>query len=243
MPALTRRRPSRISLTAQLLLLGGAIVVLASGSGFGATTGTLNPSTNLVGMLALTEPSTKSTDPPVCTSALASLDTDACSDVTYVGGASNVLRLGELAGSDVQAASLKWQVTTTNPFGYTVQISNAGSAPFLQGSAGSIPDMQTAPPLVPAASVDDGTHFGFAVGDPHLDNEASVDFPGSPWVQAGQQGELFSGVPTTPVEIARRTNAQSSDPFTLTFAAASVAQQQPATGSYAGTIRIVASAL
>jgi hypothetical protein len=218
------------------------VAVAASATGFGATTATVDPSAEVIGMLALTDPVVKSADPPVCTDALAPLDTDDCTDVTYAVGATKVLRLGSLSGSDVQAASLRWQVTTTNPFGYSVQMSNPGAAPLLQGSAGSIPDMQSAP-FVPAGSVDDATHFGVAMGDPFADNETAVDFGGSPWVASGQQGELFRGVSTTPMEIARRATAQANDPFTATFAAASVASQQPAPGAYAGTVRIVASAL
>lgn len=241
--ALARRSPSRPPATACAALLAALLALAASATGFGASDATVTPSTQIVGMLALTEPSAKSADPPLCTDALAPLDADDCADVSYVGGSAKALRLGSLAGTDVQAASLRWQVTTTNPFGYSVQLSNPGPAPFLRGAAGSIPDMQVAAPFVTAAAVDDATHFGFAVGDPHADNEAAVDFVGSPWVQGGQQGEVFSGVPTAPVEIARRTNAQANDPFTITFAAASIAQQQPATGSYSGTVRIVASAL
>jgi hypothetical protein len=219
------------------------MALLAASTGFGATTSTVLPNTNLVGMLALTDPATKGTDPPVCTDAVAPLDTDNCTDTTFTPGAGKVLRLGALSGSDVQAASLTWSVTTTNPSGYRVHMSNAGAAPLLRSSGSTIADMQTSAPLVPAAAVDDATHFGVAMGDPAADNQSAVDFPGSPWVASGQQGELFSGIPTAGMVVAERAIPQTNDPFTATFAAASIASQPPAPGSYAGTVRIVASAL
>ncbi len=220
-----------------------SMLVLGSISGFGASTGTIAPSATVAGTLALTDPAAKSADPPVCTDALAPLDTDDCADVTFAASPTKVLTLGSLSGTDVQAASLRWMVTTTNPTGYRVQMSNAGPAPLLQGSAGSIADMQTSP-LVPASGVKDATHFGVAMGDPAADNESAVAYAGSPWLTGGgQQGELFSGIPTTGMVVAERATPQTNDPFTATFAAAAIASQPPAPGSYAGTVRIVASAL
>jgi hypothetical protein len=220
-----------------------ASLVLGSITGFGATTATVAPDATVVGTLALTDPATKSADPPVCTDALAPLDTDDCADTAFVASPSKVLDLGSLSGTDVQAASLRWLVTTTNPTGYRVHMSNAGPAPLLRSSAGAIADMQSAP-LVPAAAVKDATHFGVALGDPVADNESAVAFPGSPWVTAGgQQGELFGGIPTTGMVVAERSTPQANDPFTATFAAAAIASQPPAPGAYSGTVRIVASAL
>jgi hypothetical protein len=240
--ALARSRPTRRTLVA-LAALAASALVLASATGFGATGSTQTPSATLLGMLALTDPVAKSADPPVCTAALAPLDTDGCADVAFAGGASKVLDLGSVSGSDVQAGSLRWQVTTTNPFGYRVHMSNAGPAPLLQGTAGSIPDMSTSP-MVPAAAVDDSTHFGVAMGNPATSNESAVSYGGSPWVLGdGTQGAVFSGIPTGGMVIAERTTAQANDPFTATFAVAAIAGQQPAPGSYAGTVRIVASAL
>lgn len=240
--ALARRPRRHVALPGVLVLLACACI-LAGATGFGATTSTQTPSATVVGMLALTDPTAKSADPPLCTAALAPIDTDACSDVTFTTGATKVLDLGELSGSDVQAGSLKWLVTTTNPTGYEVQMSNPGAAPLLQGSAGSIPDMATSP-LVPAASVPDATQFGVAIGDPATDSEAAVAFTGSPWVTSGgQQGELFSGIPSTGMVIAQQTAPVSNDPFTATFAVAAVAGQQPLPGSYGGTVRLVATAL
>lgn len=215
-----------------------------SATGFGATDASQLPSATVVGTLSMTDPSAlAATPPPACTDAIAPLDTDDCADVAFVPGAAKVLQLGSLSGSDVQAGSLTWSVTTTNPAGYRVHMSNAGTAPLLSGTAGSIADMQSSP-LVPAAAVDDATHFGVAMGDPAADNEAAVSFPSSPWVTAtGQQGELFSGIPTAGMVVAERGTAQANDPFTATFAAASTAEQQPAAGSYAGTVRLVASAI
>ena len=241
-PARARRRPAS-PMFFGLSLRCACVVALASATGFGATSSTQSPSATLVGTLSLTDPTAKSADPPVCTDALAPLDTDDCADVTFTSGATKVLDLGELSGSDVQAAALTWSVTTTNPTGYQVTMANAGAAPLLQGSAGSIPDMQESP-LVPAASVAGGTHVGVAMGDPAADNQSAVSYAGSPWVTGGgQQGELFRGIGTTPFIIATRATPQTNDPFTATFAAAATAGAQPAPGEYAGTVRIIASAL
>lgn len=226
---------------ALLLALLASVAAFAS-TGLGAASSTQLPTASVVGTLSMTDPVGKSADPPVCGNALAPLDTDDCTDVTFAPGASPVLSLGSLAGTDVQAGSLRWTVTTTNPLGYQVVMENAGAAPLLRSATSSIPDMQTSP-LVPAASVDDATHFGVAMGDPAADNESAVDYPGSPWVTAGQQGERFSGIPVGGMVVARQSTPQTNDPFTATFAVASIAQQQPATGSYAGTVRVTASAL
>lgn len=214
--------------------------VLFASTGFGATTTTQAPTAQVMGTLSLTDPTAKGAEPPVCTDALAPLDTDDCTDVTFTGGPTKLLNLGSLAGSDVQAGSLRWMVTTTNPTGYRVLMSNAGTAPLLTTGTETIADMQTSP-LVPAASVDDATHFGVALGDPVADNESAVP---SSWATAtGAQGELFSGIPTTGLVVAERVTPQTNDPFTATFAVAAVAGQQPAAGSYAGTVRVVASAI
>ncbi|MCW2922297.1 MAG: hypothetical protein JWL76_2171 [Thermoleophilia bacterium] len=234
-------RPSR--LVAAFVGVLASVALVASGTGFGATDSTQLPSANVVGTLALTDPAAKSADPPVCTDAAAPLDTDNCGDVTFSGtGSGKVLKLGSLSGSDVQAGSLRWTVTTTNVTGYRVHMSNVGAAPLLRSAGSTIADMSTGP-LVAASAVDDATHFGVAMGDPAADNEGAVSYTGSPWVTGGQQGELFSGIPTSGMVVAERTSAQTADPFTATFAAASVASAQPAPGSYAGTVRVVASAL
>ena len=233
-------RPSR--LVAAFVGVLATVALLTSATGFGATDSTQLPSANVVGTLALTDPTSKSADPPVCTDAGAPLDTDNCGDVTFTGGSSKVLRLGSLSGSDVQAGALRWTVTTSNPTGYRVHMSNVGVAPVLRASGSTIADMSTGP-LVPASAVDDSTHFGVAMGDPAADSEGAVSYTGSPWVTGGQQGELFSGIPTTGMVVAERTSAQTADPFTATFAATSTASAQPPSGSYAGTIRLVASAL
>ncbi|MCW2961317.1 MAG: hypothetical protein JWM90_1704 [Thermoleophilia bacterium] len=231
------RRHGFVVLVALLALLP---VALAS-TGFGATSATPLPSANITSTLTLTDPAAEGAEPPICTNTFAPLDTDDCADVTFSAANPKTLRLGSLAGTDVQAGSLRWLVTTTHPTGYTVRMSNPGPAPLLRSSAASIADMQSSP-SVPAGAVDDSTHFGVALGDPGADNEAAVDFIGSPWVTAGgQQGELFLGIPQGGIVVAARGTAQSNDPFTATFAVASVAGQQPATGSYSGTVRIAAS--
>ncbi|MCW2922779.1 MAG: hypothetical protein JWM98_183 [Thermoleophilia bacterium] len=209
-------------------------------SGFGATSATQSPTANVVGTLSLTDPTATAADPPVCTAALAPLDTDHCADVSFAGGPTKVLRLGALSGSDVQAAALRWSVTTTNPTGYRVIMSNAGAAPLLRSGSTTIPDMPASPP-VPASGVDDATQFGVAMGDAGSDGENAI--PTAWETSTGQQGELFTGIPTAGMVVAERTTPQTNDPFTATFAAASVASAQPAPGAYAGTVRLVASAL
>ena len=234
-------RPGRLPLAVLGML--AALAVVMSGTGFGATDSTQLPSASVVGTLSLTDPAAKGSDPPLCTNAGAPLDTDDCTDVAFTGGSSKVLKLGSLSGTDVQAGSLTWRVTTTNPTGYRVHMSNAGAAPLLRSSSSSIADMPTSAPFKPASAVDDATHFGVAMGDPATDAEGAVAYSGSPWVTGGQQGELFSGIPATGMVVAERSSAQTSDPFTATFAVAAIASAQPAPGSYAGTVRIVASAL
>lgn len=224
-----------------LLALLVVAAALSSATGFGATTATLLPTANVASTISLTDPIAKAADPPVCTDALAPLDTDDCADVSFTPGASKVLNLGSLSGSDVQAGSLRWKVTTTSPTGYVVRMSNPGAAPVLRGSAGTIPDMSTSAFLA-ASAVDDTTGFGVAWGDPAADDEGAVSFAGSPWVTAGgQQGELFAGVSTTEVDVARRTTPQADDAFTGTFAVAAIASAQPTPGTYAGTVRLIAS--
>jgi hypothetical protein len=217
------------------------VAIACAGTGFGATSATVNPTANVLGTISLTDPAALSAAPPVCTDALAPLDTDDCGDVSFVPGGSKTLKLGALSGSDVQAGSLRWSVSTSSSTGYRVYLFNTGAAPALQGAGGSIADMQTSP-LVPATAVDDATHFGVAMGDPATDNESAVDFVGSPWVTSGgQQGELYSGIPTSGIKVAERTTPQTNDPFTATFAAASIASQQPAPGAYASSLRLTAS--
>lgn len=239
--ALARRARAR---RAPALLAGtlACILLAACATGFGASTSTQLPNATVFGTLSLTDPAAKSADPPVCTDAIAPLDTDNCADVTFTPGATKVLRLGSLSGSDVQAGSLTWLVSTTNPTGYRVHMSNAGAAPLLRSASATIADMPTSP-LVPAGSVDDATAFGVAMGSAAADNENAVDYVGSPWVTGGQQGELFSGIPAGGMVVAERGTAQTNDPITATFAVAATASQQPTNGSYAGTVRIVASAL
>lgn len=240
--ALIRTRP--LARAASLLLGMLALAAIsAAATGFGATTTTLLPSANVLGTLSMSDPTAKGADPALCTDAVAALDTDNCGDVTFSGsGASKVLKLGSLSGTDVQAGSLTWQVSTTNPTGYVVRMSNAGSAPLLRSASSTIPDMATSP-LVALAAVDDATHFGVAMGNGATDAEGAVNYAGSPWVTGGQQAELYSGIPAAGMDVCRRTTAQSNDPCTATFVAASIASQPPTPGSYAGTVRMVASAL
>lgn len=216
---------------------------LWASTGFGATSASISPSAEVVGSLTLTDPTTLTGTPPVCTDALAPTDTDDCTDVSLVTSPAHVLRLGSLAGADVQAGSLTWQVTTSNPTGYQVYLANAGGSPVLTSGSNSIADMQSTP-MVPATAVDDATHFGVAMGNPAADNEVAVAYVGSPWVTAGsQQGELFRGIPTVNMLIAEHGSAQTNDPLTATFAVAAVPGTQPAPGAYAGTLTLTALAI
>ncbi len=235
------RRPRRLPLAFVGVLSVTAIVL--SGTGFGATSATQVPNASVAGTLSLTDPAAKSADPPVCTDAVAPLDTDNCTDVSFTGGSGKVLRLGSLSGADVQAGSLRWTVTTSNPTGYRVHMSNAGAAPLLSSGSSTIADMPYLPASVAQGAVAGGTHFGVAMGDPAADNEGAVSYTGSPWLNGAQQGEVFAGIPTSGMVVAERSGAQTNDPFTATFAVASTAAAQPAAGAYAGTVRIVASAL
>ena len=79
------------------------------------------------------------------------------------------------------------------------------------------------------------------MGNAATDNESAI--PVSWQTAGGQQGELFSGITPGGIVVAERGTPQSDDPFTATFAVASVVGQQPSQGAYAGTIRLVASAL
>ena len=241
--ALVRTLPGSRAATAIVGLIVLA-ALWASATGFGATSSTQLPNANVLGTLSMTDPTAKAAEPGVCTDAVAPLDTDNCGDVTFSGsGSSKVLKLGALSGSDVQAGALTWLVSTTNPTGYAVHMENAGAAPLLRSSAGSIPDMSTST-AVPQSSVDDATHFGVAAGDAATDAQGSVSYAGSPFVSSGQQGELFLGVPSgSQVDVARRTGPQANDPFTLTFAAASISSSPPAPGSYAGTVRLTAAVI
>jgi hypothetical protein len=220
------------------------LLALFASTGFGANSAVILPGASIDSSLTLTDPSAQGATPPVCTDAVSPLDTDDCSDVSYSAATPRTLRLGSLSGTDVQAASLRWLVTTTHPSGYTVRMTNPTTGPLLRSTTSSIPDMQSSP-TVPATAVDDATHFGVALGDPGTDNEAAVDFTSSPWVTAsGQQGELFRGIPSgSDIVVAERITPQVNDPFTATFALASVAGQQPVAGSYAGTVRLTASVI
>jgi hypothetical protein len=240
--ALVRTLPSTRAASALVGLLVVA-ALWASATGFGATASTQLPNANVLGTLSMSDPTSKAADPALCTDAVAPLDTDNCGDVAFSGsGASKVLKLGSLSGTDVQAGSLTWKVTTTNPTGYVVRLSNAGTAPLLRSASSTIPDMATSP-LVALAAVDDATHFGVAMGDGATDAEGAVNYAGSPWVTGGQQAELYSGIPAAGMDVCRRMTAQNDDPCTATFAAASISSQPPTPGSYAGTVRMVASAL
>lgn len=234
----------RSSLSRRTTVVLGVLAVLAaavSGTGFGATSGNHDASANLVGSLSMADPAAVSTTTPVCSQTVATADTDGCTDVAFAN-ATRVLTLGALSGNDVQAGSLTWKVTTTNPTGYVVHMSNAAAAPVMRSSGSTIADMPDT--AIPASAVDDATQFGVAMGDPATDGEGAVSFPGSPWVTAsGQQGELFRGIPSGGMIVAQRTSAQANDPLTATFAAASVTSAPPAAGSYSGTVSLVASAL
>lgn len=232
----TRRTPNlrrRLTVVASCLV---AFAVVASGTGMGAATSNRDVSTTLVGSLSMSEPVAAAAN-PICSRPV---DTDACSAVSFLGGAERVLSLGSLSGTDVEAGSLTWRVTTTNPAGYTVRMSNVGAAPLLRGTAGAIADYPSAPVSADAAA--GMTGFGVAMGSAGAP-EPAVGYPSSPWVGAAGQGSMFAGIPGAGIKVAERNTATASDPFTATFAASSVPGSAPAAGSYSGTVSVVASAL
>jgi hypothetical protein len=237
LPRMPRKHSLRRRLAAVALCVG-SFALVASGTGFGASSNTTDVSTNLIGSLSMSEP-VGAAQNPICTRAVAATDTDGCADVAYAGGADHVLNLGTLSGVDTQAGSLTWRVTTTNPAGYTVRMSNTGAAPMLRGASGSIPDYPAAP--ISAAAAVGTTGFGVAMGDAAA-AEPAVAYPSCPWVN-GAQGGMFAGIPPTGITIAQRSTAVASDPFTATFAATSVPATAPAQGSYSGAVSVVASAL
>lgn len=239
--ARSRRRFERRPVALLACALVGA--ALFASTGWGATSGTVTPNATVLGTLALTAPTALSTAPTVCGNAVAPLDTDDCTDVTFTGGSTPVLTLGSLAGSDVQAGALTWHVTTTNPSGYRLVMENAGAAPVLRSSSSSISDL-SAVTLTAADALDDTTGFGVAMGNATDDDEGAVAYSGSPWIGAGgAQGELYSGIPVSGVLVAQRTGPRSNDAITASFAASSVVGSQPDPGSYSGTVRVTASAL
>lgn len=217
-------------------------IVAASGTGFGANTSTQTVSAQLQSTISMSNPDSVSTAIPLCTKTLAPADTDACNDVTFTTAPAQALSLGSLSGADVQAGALTWRVTTTNPAGYVVRMSNAGSAPVMRSSAGTIADMPDTP--ISASAVAGSTHFGVAMGNPSTNNETSVSFAGSPWVtSSGQQGSLFRSVPVSGMVVAQKTAPATNEPFTATFAAASIVKAIPPTGAYSGNVSVVASTL
>lgn len=240
----TARRPnwSRSTRIFPILACFVLFAAIASGTGFGASTGSIDSTATLASTLTLTDPASLGAQNPVCTSAAAPADTDGCGDVTYSPTPTPVLSLGALSGNDVQAGSLTWGVTTTSPTGYTVTLSNAsGSAPMLKSPAGNIADVSDSP--IAAGALAGATQFGVAMGNAATDGETAVNFLGSPWVGGGQQGELFRGIPVGGMLIAKSTTAAANDPFTTTFAAASVASAAPAAGAYTGSVKLVASSV
>lgn len=220
-----------------LLAIGAA----CAGTGFGAAATTQLPSATVLPTISLADPTALAATPPVCGDAVAPLDTDDCGDVTFSASPSPVLSLGSLAGTDVQAGALTWAVSTTSVTGYRAVLYNPGPAPVLRGPSDSVPDLP-ASPMTAASAVDDATGFGVAVGNASTDAEGAVSFTGSSWVTpTGAQGELFRDVPTGGVTIAERATPQTDDPFTVTFAAASIASDQPTPDAYAGEVRLIAS--
>lgn len=224
------------------VVVGILTMALASGTGFGASAATDQVTANVLSTISLTSPTALDSVPPVCGTAVSALNADGC-PATYAAGATDTLQLGELAVTDVEARRLTWKVTTTSTTGYSVQLRNTSPGDVLQSASDTIPDMP-ASPMTPAAAVDTATQFGVAAGDPESDNQASVSFGGSPWEStSGQQGELFRGIPSTGIVVAQRTTPQVNDPFSLTFAAASVFSDQPKNGEYTGLLRLTASTI
>jgi hypothetical protein len=198
----------------------------AATTGMGAGSTSKIVSVNVLTAITLTDPT--------------GLNSGSDSGVAWTPGTPDVLELGELQPTDQAVASLTWRVTTGSPGGYSMQIKNAGTAPLIQGGAGSMADMGTTPAPLDLTK----THFGVAAGDPTNHAETSVDYPASPWGASGAsgtQGTLYAGIPTTGMQVAAQSSGATNDPVTLNFAAVTAASQALPGGAYSGKVLLTAS--
>jgi hypothetical protein len=219
-----------------LLLAGGLIsatLILAglADTGIGATSlsDQKTVTATVASMITLTDP--------------VALDSGSAADVTWSAGSPDVLNLGEVGAGETTTASFTYRVTTTSPTGYTLQVSNVGSAPLMQGSGGiSIPDMGAAP----AALVTTTSAFGLAAGDKTGHNQASVNYAGTPWGTTGgggTQGTLYRGIPVAGATVAQQAAPSANDPTTLNLAAINANNSLLAPGAYTGLMRVTPSAV
>jgi len=232
--ALPRRRSPRRDAARQLALLALALFALAAtaGTGIGATSlsTTKTVTATVLASIALADPTALDTSPAPT------------AGTAWTDAATNLLVLGELQPTDVASASATWRVTTSNPTGYQVTLSNTGAAPLMRSSAGTMADM----PDSPAALDTSKSHVGVAAGDAVGHAQGAVSFTGTPWGSAGAggtQGTLYRGVPAAGMIVASRTSGELNDPVTLNFAATTAASQPVPPGAYAGTVRVTAATI
>ena len=211
---------------AAMLATVGLAAVAGTGFGAGPLSTTKNVQVNVLASISLTDP--------------VALDAGSDAGTTWTPGSADVLNLGELQPTDQAKAAATWRVTTSNPTGYAVTVTNAGPAPMMRSAGGSMADMPAAPAPLDLTK----THFGVAAGDAAGHAQTSTSYTGSPWGStgaSGTQGTLYAGIPSGgSLQVAGSSAGADSDPFTLNFAAITAASQPLASGAYTGTARITA---
>lgn len=220
-----RWRASRSPLLiATFALLGAALLAT---TGWGATSATVTPTTQVDPTISITEPT--------------ALDAGT-TGTSWVSGSPSTIVLGSLRGQQQASATATWKVTTNNPTGYLAQLQNTGSGAVLHGPGSeSFPDMGTTPAAIAAAT----SAFGVAVGSPTSHAQvAPGNLAGTPWgTTGGTQGTLFAGVPSTGVSVGSAAAAITDDPITLTMAANLSSTQPLPAVAYSGTLRMTATTL
>jgi hypothetical protein len=207
--------------------LAVAVVSALAGTGFGATTASVNPSAVVDSTISITEPT--------------GLDAGSSSGTSWVPGSPSTIVLGTLRGQQAATAVATWKVTTNDPDGYVAQLQNTGAGHVLTSGSDSFADMPGSPaPLSAGASA-----FGVAVGSPSTHAQTAVgNLPGTPWgTTGGTQGTLYGGVPVGGVTIGTESGPVTADPITLSLTANLSATQPLPAGAYSGTVRMIATTL
>ncbi len=212
-----------------LLVIGTLCLATAAlaGTGFGATTASVQPQTQVDPTISITEPT--------------ALDSGS-TGTSWTSGSPSTVDLGHLQGQGTATATATWKVTTNNPTGYLAQLQNTGTGAVLTGAgSATFPDMGASPAALNAGV----SAFGVAVGSPTTHAQvAPGNLPGQPWgTTGGTQGTLFAGVPPTGVAVGSSATAITGDPITVTLGANLSATQPLAATSYSGTLRLTATTL
>ena len=216
-----------------LALIMTAVAAFAAGTGIGAAP-PVTVTTNVLPTISLSDPAAINPSPAPS------------ADAVWTGGTPDILNFGEIGPAETGEASLTWTVTTDNPTGYQLTVSNAsGVAPMLKSGSNSIDDMSTTP--TNRTSLMTQTQFGFSAGDRVGHSQASVNYAASPWGTtggAGTQGELYRSIPVGGTKAAEQVAGPlTNDPVTLNFLMIHSASDSPAAGSYAGTLQVTASTI